>query len=619
MQFLKQQKRSDQPKALSKSRLREKQREDREMERVSTFFLPPRADTDNHKSRHRGLGTHHDRLDFQRLSRQFGSENSQELSKSPTSNHHICPKSYQISRDEASGTPSVDFHGYTGDKQGSDINTTYFTWSTSRYSPRGNMREDRTSPSIPGSVWTSTPEPIRKEIIATGVFRDTGIPAYDDRCTKQGTRRRIETIPADSHLDLHHESDQTPKVRYRDQAVMTDDPSNRSDRPRRNSSTPERRHENGVESAPLNNQTREDHLIPRSQAGPSPQASFGTQQVDRQQIAREIRLAPIEKSQPEQSTQTPKMQSTQASFTHQSPKLVDTQANQPQEKQTQETSDRASVNSRDAMPPPPTPVRTNHTVPTAYVNSNVNSKDVRQSNPSTNAAPAMLQRSLAGGHDSAVQDTHETTQRRDTIAPSLESSSSAQRILPPFDTLTWLPQRVPSARIIESRSIPSRPSTNPPISVNQPEGNVRGDSYGQISVSKSHVPESMAEFIARIEGESQLQSQAQDYDLEPGLSQDETSLNTHSFDTKLFHEQPADYCMEEETHSRPIGNLSFPYPNSGEAVIEQQAEDSYAEAQYPQHGGGSSRVFGSVAQPVGDFEEHSEMIGFWRPNQFSWF
>ncbi|KAF3060923.1 hypothetical protein GL218_03413 [Daldinia childiae] len=44
MQFLKRQNRHVQPKVSSKSRLREKRREDREMEEVSTFFLSHKAD-----------------------------------------------------------------------------------------------------------------------------------------------------------------------------------------------------------------------------------------------------------------------------------------------------------------------------------------------------------------------------------------------------------------------------------------------------------------------------------------------------------------------------------------------------------------------------------------------
>ncbi|KAI1768348.1 hypothetical protein GGR53DRAFT_462600 [Hypoxylon sp. FL1150] len=623
MQFLKHQKKGNQPKALSRSRLREKRREDREMEQVSTFFLPPRADGNNHKLRHQhqGSGIHNDRIDFQRLNRQFGSEHSQEFSKSPTSDPRIRPRPYQTLRDEDSGTPSVDFHEYTGDNQASDKNTTYFTWSSSRYSPRGNAREDRTSPSISDSAWTSTPEPIRRKLIATGVYRYTGIPAYDDRLPEPGTRTITETTLPGGHRYLHHNFDSPQKFRYRDQAVMTDDPLNQSDRPRRNSSTPQtpqRRHENGVESAPLGNPMKEDSRRPTVQEGSISPASHGARQVDRQRIAKGVRLALIEKGHIEQGTQTPSM-GTQTSFTHQSPKLVDAQANPNQEKQTQETSDRASIASRDAMPPPPIPYSANPTASMAYANTE-DANRPGQSSSLSNTATTMPQSLPARGLGSATPDTHEPTPSCNPTAPSFSPSTNIERILPSFDTLTWLPQRVPSARIIENRNIPSRPSIKSPISVNQLGGIVSEGSYRQDSVLKSHVPESIAEFIARIEGESQLQSQAQDYDLqESELDQDDTVLTAHPFDVELPHGQPSAYYTDEQARSKPPNNLNFPCSNLGEAGIEHQAGDFYAEAQTPQYEVGSPRVFGTVAQPAEDFEENSEMMSFWRPNQFSWF
>ncbi|KAI1780118.1 hypothetical protein F4818DRAFT_166293 [Hypoxylon cercidicola] len=607
MQFLKHQKRNIQPKALSKSRLREKRRDDREIEEVSTFFLPPQADENAHKSRRQRSGTRNDQVDLQRLSRQSGTECSQELSKSPPSNHPTRFKYLHIPRDETIRASSIDLHGHTGGRQGSDKNTTYFTSSSSRHSPRINTKEDRTSPNISGSVWTSTPEPIRREIIATGVFRDTGIPAYDN---EQGTGRIAEASLPDAHrmqleddrrhLD-HWKLNKPPKVKYRDQAMMTDDPPNRLDRSRRNSFTPEWRHEYGVESGPLGNHMKENHRRPNSQAPDD------LLEVDRQQIARGIRLTPIEKGDLGQNIQTPSMLSTQISSTHQSPKLVDTQTNPNQGNQTQGTGGRTSVASRDAMPPPPIPSSTNRSIPASAEDTHCSG----QNSSLINTAPVESQPSPAEDFNSNIPDTHETAQSRNPIASSFELPSNINRTLPSFDTITWIPQRIPSARIAESRSIPSRLSMNSSIYINQLEGDSNGGSYRGDPISKSHVPESMAEFIARIEGESQVQSRAHDCDiLDSRSGQDEIALNAHPF------EQPSVYYAEEDTHPKPAGDLSFPYLDSGDAGIEQQAEDSYAEAQHLQYDPGDSFP---VGQPAEDLEEHSEMMSFWRPNQFSWF
>lgn len=609
---------------MSKSRQREKRREDREMEEVSTFFLPSRADGENRKPRRQSSGTLNDYIDSQRLSRQSRTERLRELSKSPPSNQRPSHKYYQIPHDEALGASRVDFHGYPSSKQESDKNTTYFTWSSSRYSPPVNAREDRTSPNISDSVWTSTPEPIRREIIATGVFRDTGIPAYDDRFTEQGTGRIIETsLPdahctqlMDDHRDPHHNFNKSLKVKYRDQAMMTDDPLNRLDQPRGNSFTSEWRREYGVESTSLNNRTGEDHQRSRSQEGPGSQTPGNVPKVDRQQIARELRIAPIEKGDPGENSQIPSMLGAQASFRHGSPNSVDTQANLNQEKQTEEMGDRTSVASRDAMPPPPIPPSKSDSISIAHAST----QDVphsEQNSSSTNTAMAVSQTSPAGRYNGDIRDNHEPVQSTTSLS---EPSSNIEQTLPSLDARTWIPQRTPSAMVIGNRSIPSRLSINSPIYVNQLEEDLNGGSYRRDSISKSHVPESMAEFITRIEGESQLQSYAYDSAIpDSGSGQDEIALNPYAFDTELVDEQPSIYYTEEETSLKPASNLSFSYPNPGDPIIEQQAKDFYSEARHPQYGTSDTGEFCSVVQPGESFEERSEMLSFWRPNQYSWF
>ncbi|KAI0176411.1 hypothetical protein GGR52DRAFT_540901 [Hypoxylon sp. FL1284] len=629
MQFLKHQKRNQQPKTLSRSRLREKQREDREMEEVSTFFLPPRPDGNSHKPRRQSSGTHTDRLELGHPHLHLEAERSRELSQSPSSSSLTRPRYYQVLRHETIGTSIPDLHEYIDGQHNSDKNTTYYTWSSSRHSPRLEAREERTSPNVSGSVWTSTPEPIRREIIATGVFRDTGIPVYDDGVNEQAVRKRTAQTSLtnaralklqEGHHDLSQRLEKPQIVKYRDQAMMTDDIPTHLGRPERDSLTPGSRHEGGVESAPLDNHMRKHQQEPSSHENAIQQTPNDALGVDRQRIVRETRLAPIEKDRSQQNSQPSSVLNSQDSLMHQSPKPVSTEASPGQANTTQDMSDGGSVASREAMPPPLIPASiysstsmAQRSVPAAHA-STKSIYSPEQSSSLNRAASAARRISSAEGYNGDKQHLYETGLGCNTAASASATCSDIGRALPSVDTLTWIPQRVPSARIIGSRSVPPGSRMNPPIYANQLQGDSSRDPYRGDSVSKPRMSESLAEFIAKIESESQLQSYTEDYDtIDSELGQDEIASHAHLSTPDVIYGRPPAYCAEEQTHPKTAGNLRFSDTDLGDV------EDFPTEVRHSQYEDGGPGVSSTVAKLVEDLGEYSEMTNFWRPNQFSWF
>lgn len=627
MQFLTHQKGTHQPKALSKSRQRDKRREDRELEEVSSFFLPQRADGNPRKSRPHSPSVRNNHHDLPRQSRQFEPIPFQELCKSPPLDRRRCSKHHHMprtSRHDTTETPSIDFHGSIGDRQESDRNTSYFTWSSSRHSPYTNRREGRSSPDVSDSIWSTTPEPIRKDLIATGIYRDTGIPLYDDSLTEHGMER--ETTKTKNHTSGSTESEdirrfnRPTEVKYRDQAIMTDNTVNRLEQHRRKSSTSEPRSKQRLESTSHNVHTMEDHQASKSPKDPSPKAPRSAQEMDRQHIVREARLGPPRGVSPRYNVQSPSILCAQSIESYPEPKPVGTGTNRSHERQRQETSDPASVASRDAMPPPPIPHGRTGSIATTRDDVEVGTST--QNDSSTNMATEVLRAPHVVNGNSDTQSAHGPAKSCDPATSSFETTSNTDQTLSSLDTLTWIPQRTPSARMIESRSIPSRPSMKSPIYGDPLEERLRGCSYQRDLTSKPHSSESMGEFIARIESESELQSPSHEYGV-PGSESgfDGAEPGTSHFDTELLHEQPSVSYARENVLPRPASDFYLSYANLGDSVIDQEDEgELYAEAQYSQYAVDGAREFSGATQPFEDFEEErSEMSSFWRPNQFSQF
>ncbi|KAI1107879.1 hypothetical protein F4804DRAFT_3459 [Jackrogersella minutella] len=608
MQFLKHQKRNPQPNQLSKSRLREKRREDREMEEVSSFFLPQRAEgnTRNPRSHSPGIENTHQELEYR--ARQLPYAHFQGRSGPSLSDCRLFSEHTHVSESRGdTEVPSLNPPEFINDENDSEKNTVYLTWSTSRCSPQVSRAGVSSSLNASGSVKTTTPEPIKRDLIATGIYRDTGIPLYDDHLTSQGMERKktdsktpntCRKEAGGSIYSPRHKSHGSQKVKYRDQAIMTDssvqclDPSNDVQRTE------------GCQASGFQEESasREPHTA---------------QDVDRRKIARSVRSGPVERGSSKQPVQSSTVSSPKARARQQSPRITEVEANRSLEERRQVTSNQASMPPKDDMPPPPIP----HTrsIPSLMTDAqNGETNPPKQDVPSANIVTDESQTSHIVSHNNGTQDIQGPPESYNQTTSSSDPTLNNEHTLSSVDIASWIPQRTPSARTTETRSIQSRPRMKSPIYADQYERTLSGSSCQRDS-TESRVPESMAEFIARIESESQLQSRPRGHGV-LGLESCLETVPSYPLDKKLFHEQLSDHDGREWTHSHlaPGPHLSYAEPESTRTV--QQHEEPYCiEEQYPGYGIGVPRVL-SDFKPLEDVDEECfEMSSFWRPNQFSQF
>ncbi|KAI0898461.1 hypothetical protein F4806DRAFT_361312 [Annulohypoxylon nitens] len=608
MQFLKHQKRNHQPKPLSKSRLREKRREDREMEEVSSFFLPHGADRKMQTPRPRGTISENSHREMEYQAKQFASTRFQGNSGLSTSDHLLCPDpTHVFTHRETAKTLILSPHGCVDDGKDSGKSTTYFTWSTSHYSPQDRRRGNSSSPDESGSERTTTPENIRRDLIATGIYRDTGIPLYDDRLTEQNTKEtemNTKTLyinfteSEDKNRSPFHDFNGSQKVEYRDQAIMTESPVDCSE-------------------PAFKPQEPREYQVSGSQRESSPQASHATQEIDRQKIVRDARLNPPSKDSLRPNTQHPSPLGAKAIATHRGPGLARTESTQNLERQAHEMSDPTSVASKDMMPPPPIPPCRNNSAMSLDANmKKAGPPTPTHAVPPTDMEPDVLKAHHKANHNNTSQDFQGLLKSNNQITSLSEPAITNGHMLSSFDAASWIPQRTPSART-ETQSITSRPSMKSPFYADQYERTSSGNSY-RGDLSRTQKPESMAEFIARIENESQQQSLLYDDNTSCSeLDLEKAGRDSFIFDREPPNQQSPNYDERPNTHPYldPYSHLLHTDIDRSNEYYQSRGE-YYIEPQYPLDHSNVPRTLSNVARPLGDFEEeHFDMSNFWRPNQ----
>ncbi|KAL7629215.1 hypothetical protein AAE478_000735 [Parahypoxylon ruwenzoriense] len=623
MQFLKHQKGNTQPKVLSKSRLKERQREDREMEQVSSFFLPRRTSGNIRKPKPHSPNTRHYFLSLQGRSEDFRSIHYQKSSGSSPLNHRASFNRNHVSRasrGETTETPILCPRGSINDKQGSGRNTTYLTWPSSRNSPQINGGDNGLASGGPDSVWTTTPEPIRKDLIATGIYRNTGIPLYDGHSTCRDPRgTATDAKITDSHRPEsgssnrvpHNEPNESLKVKYRDQAVMTDDPLKHLERCRKEKPSPEQISKCRTEFPPHNSHITEDFRVLEPGGGLNSRSPHIARGYGRMQIAKETRLTPVGGKDSEEHTIAPNEGSAEVIVRHQSRREGEKEANQNHDRPGQELDECDSETSRDAMPPPPIPHVRNNSIMVAHA-SVEEAGHPSENYPATGAVADVLQAPDTVDYGNSTQDSQGIDITHNTAA-STESAGAIKRTLSSLDTASWIPQRTPSVQIMEKQAF------TPQIHLDHPEDKPSEDSHERGVPSNPQASESMAEFIARIERESQLQCISYHRD----ISHSESSLERAALDYSgsaigPLHEHLSICDAGEEILPRSVHNPYSPRPDLGGSGLDQHMCELYTEMNYPRGEVGSPMV--GILQPLDDFEnERFEMLKFWRPNQFSRF
>lgn len=586
MQFLQHQKRHSQPKQLSKSRLRERQRESRELEELSAFFLPSKTNGDREKTNRSERRDHADPMSPSiHHNHQNDLESGNEPSEPSKDKHKVITK-YHHSSSSARGLVSRESepgnrefpHTVTNPSKA----TSYFTWSRSETSPLDQVPDDTRSGSLnPTSEWTTTPNSIRRALVATGIYRDTGIQPYDDATTiRKGPEHTIQEASCSSKHSrtLEHgfsrqkESNIYPKKVYCDQAIMTDDKLDSAET-----------HRNQCECNKEGKQTEYDQTSPSYEG------------VDPGRNTRETRLPSNQSSTMGKATKTG---STTEAQTYLGFEPLNQEAVLPHARQTSGSEDRVSQSSREAMPPPPLPFHRRDVHPMSLLSHSPVEDPLSQDN----TRGVLLQQPL-------VNELHEYPKDNSVVnssTPSIKPSVGAYGSVCSPRSFSWIPQvRTPSAVGSKSRSPFLRLSMRSPLYQSQLDGN-QSEDLQRVDNLANDPEETLSDFIARIEEEMQEQAHLQSI----GFIEEEAGV----YDTTESPSQQGQYLGHAMGHEdEDAGYLT--------ALINPEGVD---------HGVGchQSRETGRMRPSQSELgittkfedgleDEQMEMSSFWKLNGFS--
>ncbi|KAI1083096.1 hypothetical protein F5B20DRAFT_577480 [Whalleya microplaca] len=634
MQIQSHQKRNTQPKPLSESRLRERRRENREIEEASSFFLPSKANGGTGSSLLYADSKNQLRCLRRGQNRGVESAHGRELSTSSPQNDRKNPKYRSESlmhNDEVIEAPTLDLRNSTENRLGSSKNTTYFTWSRSSRSPQSNKKGNKTN-SHKTSSWITTPGSIKKALIATGVYQNTGIRSYDGSVTKQATDATISptetpklrdavvhTAVQNNSSKKHNGSIKSPRGNYMDQAMMTDD-SSRSLEQRWRDILPSEWRSQHKPVSPRHIPITNEHQLPQLQGRETRESPQVTHPMDRQQIAEKTRIRALRRSI---SRPTLNLIGTNMSTKDTNSGGVTDCIHEAHDSQMLGSNDCASRTSRDAMPPPPLPPGGHSPDPTASSNRE-EVCHIQKSREENDAAPEALQVPSPAAHNHQSQYSHESVNSYNGSDSIPELSTGIERTLSSLDTVSWLPQpRTPSIDEIQRQNTISRPHMESTIYVGQLKQQPNVENLKRAPSSRTQPSESMAEFIERIERESQLPSLMYDFDHSESVGdQYDITQDLSGCSTEPLCKPQSTRTPEAEEFVEPAYNSQHHSCRLSTAVLDQEQLYTLNHGEF--NADTSHRTIApassDISQSLEDLEdEHLEMCRFWRPNHFSQF
>ncbi|KAK6954083.1 hypothetical protein Daesc_004045 [Daldinia eschscholtzii] len=508
-------------------------------------------------------------------------------------------------RNETIDTAGADSLESITDGKHAERDTTYLTWSSSHQSPRIGIDQgdSHSSRNASGSIQTPTLELTRGDLTETGTYHNFRIPPYDDHQIELSTGRKtiereVSNVrdPESEDIDqgLHPLSINSNKVRYRDQAIMTEDPFELA----------------GLPDVVHKTQDSRPSKSPGEQNSHEPQAS---NDIDRQQIVRKVRLTLIEGGGLGQDIEVPHGLDSTTTTIHKYPEMATINPLKSPERQEQQAKDETSVASRDAMPPPPKPYSRNASLAAPYDNIEFNA-------PEQNAAPANPEVSQVPHITDSNESVYDSQKPLKSCSQAMyESVANNGHALSNSSSAIWTPRSRPPVSTVERGSSLSRPTTISPTHVSRDEGNLSKDPC-QEDLMEPREFETITEFIARIENESRWQFTPYGNSSMSGLG--EVALDSSSTHTGLSHKQPAVCNTEQETPLNLSPNFRSYDANTGMSRMDELCEKGLdTEAPYAQQRIGTpSVIIPGVVQSVEEFEdERLAMSSFWRPNRFSRF
>lgn len=595
-----------QQKGLSSSRLRERRRESRELEQISSFFIPGCTDATSQKEKpakpkcdkeagNKGL--------YYRDNTTLGFyRDSIAMLSSPTSlKHHQCSSiSHENPRLIPPATP-----GNPNCRPSSSRTTTYFTWPSSQHSPQARRNMVDTEPTSVEPERSATPENIQKALVATGVYKDTGIGSYDGSDDQQN--RALETRGESSSTRssiVHHAKACEGEGSRIDSRCSKDTGATVALlahlearwktilppewRPRR---SPE------VEVSPADQ--RQLTVTPDITTILGPHSRHG--------IIKQAQMKPMRVFGPGQHAyrHMDHDSGTSPQPIAKSPMPVLPEADQIINRATITNQDRATISSRDAMPPPPIPPSRLDSLHFGSV------KPGNDSNASVHLGSAGLVGQVPSYDEYAqVMDVNRATGQQ------LELSRKPEKVIPTFDSASWIPQAVTSGiSNYERDKTLSRLSMRSPIYEIQGKGKDPKETLRPTPPRTTHMIESMADFIVRIEsGLEESTSLDEYYQPEPIIESPGFSLDTvmSSIETQNRQRTASDGLQMDHCQ------LAVGVTDLGVKEVTETNRRLYEREQLtPPIRERYTTMFTEC--PRDDIDEFLEMSNFWRPNRFSYF
>lgn len=598
-----------QQKGLSSSRLRERRRESQELERVSSFFLPACPDATSRKVKPARPKDNEDNRCKKVTYRDNTISSATPSSPTPPTQGHIQQplSSHEDPRSLPTETPSNPLHG-----SGSS-STMYITWSSSQPSPKAGKHLVDTRPRSIEPANSATPESIRRALIATRVYENTGIRSYDTSSYQQkiGHKSGGELTSTGGSIVDHVDTCEA-QVSAEDQGSKMKSmcPNDAKDTAALLSNQEERwntilhpqwklRGLSDVEMSSADKQQNDEVTdIPRSVKPPS-----------RQEMAQEARLNPMRESPRAQRAcrHIDHNPDTNSRSTAEGLVLIPPEPERIIDQAKPADQDRDTITSRDAMPPPPLPpTRSNYPhltnrEPGDYVGS---SMCVGATQPlDTHVHVPNHEHPQATNPYTATEQPH-------------ESGREHERVISTLDSVSWIPQTMTSSIVTHERDkTSSRLSMRSLIYETQGE---EEDPHGDLRLTpqpKMPITESMADFITRIESEIEESTCLDEY----CRSEPMTENQANSLDPETSTEETYNRQLIASDGSR-IDYRQFPN-HVADPEFKAASQTSHGFQGYEGQAGclqeGTTTTTSEILKD--DINDFLEMSNFWRPNRFSHF
>ncbi|KAI1177600.1 hypothetical protein F4777DRAFT_199855 [Nemania sp. FL0916] len=585
-------------KGLSSSRLREKRRERRELEQISSLFLPASTNKTARKVK---------------PAKMKGSSRpgcTEMMPKDTVLSPHYSqqPMTSPDPRCSVSDVSRCNLDRCTV----SGRTTTYLTWSSSPRPPEHGKTLVETRPKSAESARSITPENIQRALIATGVHDYNcvhGSGASEDQ-QNRGLGSQVEFSPM-RKTTASPINTCTGRVQAADEEPETHSKSSSDARSMLAAMTRLKERWNTILPAEWRLRVSSEVDVPQQenqQKRDSTDTPTDVGLANRQEVAQEARMKPIRRYRQEQgaSSHTDRDSHTNQRDLTPNSVPVSVETGQTVDRAASSDQDRTKLASRDAMPPPPLPPYRFNSLHLSNQEQEVDPGAMPCTKPPDSPVDTHFQVFGLELERPQVVDTYEANQEQ-------HQPDGSPEMIPTVDPTPWIPYTTTTDIVSYERDqTRSRLSMRSPIYENQC---MEEDTWHILSPKRSptqRVTESMADFITRIESEIEdpispdQHYQSESMTRNPGLFLDPIASTHGTYNLPL---------MTPEVSYMPSSQRSDKMPETGS---EDTPRVCYGLSKgVATEAASRNRPIGRTTEVSGDEVDRLEMSNFWGPNRFA--